>query len=464
MKKYALLLGLSSLMLSACGGGGSSNRNDKDSTDTTTPTTGEVLTPSTSVNGSPSTSLAYEIPDNINPNWEDDGVLRILSIGNSFSDDTMEYVADIAISAGVKQIFLGNLFIGGCTLEKHYNNTATNSPSYEYRTNTGRGWTTIFSYRMGDALASQDWDFVSIQQSSSLSGQSSSYEPYMSMLIEYVKEKAPNAKIVFNMTWAYQQNSNHGDFPKYDNDQMTMYNAIASTMKEVVIKHEDISSIIPCGTAIQNLRTSFIGDTLTRDGYHLSYDIGRYIAGLTLFHTLTRMDIDAVFMPSGITPTYRETIIQSVYDAVDNPLVVTDSKYKDKPEIAFDESKYQLIDLELTPFAYWNAADINNYNRLITSASNSSSFYASKRFTQDEIPVGSVIILELGWQYRPECWRSDAVQSYRPPITTAEYFEVDSTFWNGYLYRAFNISQVGNPSLEGSEDAALVALKVYIPK
>ena len=47
----------------------------------------------------------------------EDGILKILTIGNSFSDDTMQYLYKVAKSAGVEKIKLGNLYIGGCSLD-----------------------------------------------------------------------------------------------------------------------------------------------------------------------------------------------------------------------------------------------------------------------------------------------------------------------------------------------------------
>ena len=67
---------------------------------------------------------------------EDDGILKILTIGNSFSDDTMQYVYQIAKDVGYKEVKLGNLFIGGCSLDKHATNAKENKASYEYRINT----------------------------------------------------------------------------------------------------------------------------------------------------------------------------------------------------------------------------------------------------------------------------------------------------------------------------------------
>ena len=45
--------------------------------------------------------------------------LRILAIGNSFSVDAMEHLYAIAAAEGVEEILLGNLVIGGCSLETH---------------------------------------------------------------------------------------------------------------------------------------------------------------------------------------------------------------------------------------------------------------------------------------------------------------------------------------------------------
>ena len=44
--------------------------------------------------------------------------LKLLTVGNSFSDDAMEYVWQIASALGFKKIELGNLYIGGCSLRR----------------------------------------------------------------------------------------------------------------------------------------------------------------------------------------------------------------------------------------------------------------------------------------------------------------------------------------------------------
>lgn len=74
--------------------------------------------------------------------------------------------------------------------------------------------------------------------------------------------------------WTYVQHSSHSDFANYGNDQLTMYHAIVDAVERVK-ELADIKIVVPAGTAIQNGRTSIIGDAFDRDGYHLDLGVGR---------------------------------------------------------------------------------------------------------------------------------------------------------------------------------------------
>ena len=50
---------------------------------------------------------------------EDDGMLNVLCIGNSFSNDAMSEAAPIAAALGVPQAHFAVLYIGGCSLYMH---------------------------------------------------------------------------------------------------------------------------------------------------------------------------------------------------------------------------------------------------------------------------------------------------------------------------------------------------------
>lgn len=254
--------------------------------------------------------------------------LKILMIGNSFSEDTVRYVYDIAYAAGIENVIVCNMYIGGCSLYTHCKNALNNAAAYDFQTYENGEWKHNTEKTLEYGIKYADWDYISLQQSSGLSGIPSSYA-CLQNLMEYVKKTATNGnfKFVWNMTWAYQQNSTHGDFVKYGLNQTAMYNAIINTVRSQIID-KDFAFVIPNGTAIQNARTSFIGDTLTRDGFHLSYDVGRFIAGLTLVRTLCGKNLDSLsYAPKGISHPVVDICKESVENAVRNAFEVTPSAF-----------------------------------------------------------------------------------------------------------------------------------------
>ncbi|MDD4000278.1 MAG: DUF4886 domain-containing protein [Bacilli bacterium] len=252
--------------------------------------------------------------------------LRVLAIGNSFSDDAMEYLYQIAKSWGVKQIILGNLYIGGCSLELHYKNSLSEENIYEYRKNTDGTWVNSCDVALKTAIFAVEWDVITFQQASYISGEKNSYQPYLSLLIEYVQKLKTNplVKLAWHLTWAYQQDSTHEGFSAYNHNQLIMFNSIISAVKDNILSTKALDFIIPTGTAIQNLRTSYLGDNLTRDGFHLSFDKGRFTAGLTYFKAITGFAIEQVkYRPDGVLETDLFTIKSAVNLAINEPLKVT---------------------------------------------------------------------------------------------------------------------------------------------
>ena len=393
-----------------------------------------------------------------------DGILEILAIGNSFSVDALEYAYQIAQDLGIEEIILGNLYIGGCSLQTHATNAAGDLAKYTYYYNDNGTWKTTSNYKISTALESRSWDFVSLQQASNYSGVESTYNEDLTDLIAYVQERS-DAKLVWHMTWAYQQDSTHSAFPTYGKNQMTMYNAIVSAVQNKIVTNSNFDLIVPNGTAVQNSRTSLLGDTATRDGYHMSYDYGRYLTGLLFIKTVTGLSVDNIaYAPSGVDAEEMAIAIESVNNAAVKPFAVTQSAYvEEKPEIP-DEG-YILLKPELYKGAYWHSINADHYNTLVTDASNSKYFFATIRFTRETLPVGSIIILEDGWQYRPEGWITDTVQSSRADTTTESYVVVTEEWWGNYTIRGFNISKVGLPSLTNViEEEVRAAFRIYVPE
>lgn len=261
---------------------------------------------------------------------DEDGVIKILAIGNSFSDDALEHhLYGIVKGEGI-DIVIGNMYIGGCSLERHWQNAQTDADVYSYRKIVNGIKETKENFRLSNAIVDENWDYISFQQASHFSGLISTYEPFLPPLMEYVKKLNENSstKYVLHQTWAYASTSEHDGFRNYNNDQMKMYNAIVKTVAEAAFL-VDIRLIVPVGTAIQNARTSFVGDNFCSDGYHLDANIGRYTASCTWAEKLLGLDvITSTYCPEFLT--WEEILVARVaaFNAVQQAEEITTSIFQ----------------------------------------------------------------------------------------------------------------------------------------
>ncbi|MGM9787324.1 MAG: DUF4886 domain-containing protein [Candidatus Cryptobacteroides sp.] len=249
------------------------------------------------------------------PLWAKD-CIKVLAIGNSFSMDAIEQnLFEIAAADGRKMI-IGNLYVPGCDIDTHLKNIAGDLPAYDYRKIEGDG--VLRSYpktRISEAIAQEDWDYISVQQAS---GKSGVYETYSGLqtLVDWVREQVPGAQVIFHQTWAYSPVSTHGDYPTYDCDQMKMYQAIMEASGRAC-NEAGISIIVPSGTAIQMARATALGPDLTRDGYHLDLYIGRYIAAATWYEVLTgKKVIGNSYIPKNVNKAQLKIAQKCVHKAV----------------------------------------------------------------------------------------------------------------------------------------------------
>ena len=252
--------------------------------------------------------------------------LHVLAIGNSFSQDAVEqYLHELAIAAG-KTVIIGNMYIGGAPLSKHWMNTHGDKAAYSYRKIGADGVkSTRDKVSILTALGDEPWDYISLQQASPLSGKADSYRLPLQGLHQYLDSAtAGKAKHIWHQTWAYAANSTHKGFANYKNDQQMMYQAIMEASANVE-KLVHIDLLVPCGTAIQNARTSFIGDNLTRDGYHLDLHIGRFIAACTWFESLFGEEAPVNrYRPDGVSEAQAEVAQVAAHTAVQQPFSVTE--------------------------------------------------------------------------------------------------------------------------------------------
>ena len=228
-------------------------------------------------------------------------MLKILSIGNSFSQDAQRYLTRFAKAAGV-DILTHNLEIGGCSLEQHWNYFKNDDKNYALEID---GVWKANEYTLTQGLMEDDWDIITIQQVSQLAGKPESFEPYLPNLITAIRSLCPNARLYFQETWEYECTSTHGGFPEYGCDPDVMFERVKNTCRAMA-KENDLT-IIPSGEAIHAAKQlaefdpAKGGQSLYRDAFHMHLVYGRYLLACVWFKTLLgRTPVGNNFMPDDV--------------------------------------------------------------------------------------------------------------------------------------------------------------------
>lgn len=436
-------------------------------------------------------------PANLDPK-----AISILAIGNSFSQDAMEYLNPMLKELGYETIRLTNLFVSGCSLKTHAENFKEDKAAYTVYSLDAEG-NMVAAAELGKASSSlepDNWDFITVQQASGESGIASSYGQDLDDVVAGIRAYCPYTPLVWHMTWAYAQNSTHTDFSKYSSDQMEMYESIIDAVSSKISTNEEFSAVIPTGTAIQNLRTTFFEDNLTRDGYHLSYNIGRVVAAATWAKTLTGRSIDELnFIPQNadkksyiFEPDFYPAIKEAVNNAATTPMKVTATKTyapcksvvpnadlgKILSDAGYDPAQYEEISYTVMHRGYYNssasqsstcaAASPSNFVCAYAGsvATNLGTFAGTKIFEKAQLPVGTILVVKSGYQYRPEGWtalNTANASAARPGNVTTPIVVVDDAWWGSFNYRAFNLTFVSGGTPEKQPDLES-CFGIFIPK
>lgn len=246
--------------------------------------------------------------------------MKILSIGNSFSQDAHKWLHALAANNGIVMDTV-NLYISGCSLEQHWQNAKADAADYDLEYNGGEA---VGKISICQALTADRYDAVTLQQASHLSGMADSYTPFITELAALIREYQPNAKLYFHQTWTYEKYTEPTPysgyyrqiFAHYGFDQDKMFQSLTDCSK--IAAKLTCAEIIPTGTVIHRLRkqsSAFGQDAggipLSRDGYHLSWDYGRYAAAAVWLYTLTGTLPNANAF-EGMDPALLKTILQTI--------------------------------------------------------------------------------------------------------------------------------------------------------
>ena len=252
--------------------------------------------------------------------------LKLLFIGNSFSEDTSRLMPAIALSLGIKQFKLCHLFSPGCSIPHHCIQLENDMPAYRRDLTDGAAPVTTHFFRARTAIEEDQWDWIVIQHGTrdgSRNTDPASHEK-LPQLIRQIRQYAwPGAKVAFNMTWIGEPWHQHPEIVSYNGHQLLMYEKVAAIARDVLSPMAGLDLVCPTGTAIQNARALGL-ENLSRDGYHLSMDVGCYIAGLACLGALTGANISNIsWAPLGMDQTVQQRAVLAAANALKKPFEIT---------------------------------------------------------------------------------------------------------------------------------------------
>jgi len=262
--------------------------------------------------------------------------LKVLMIGNSFSICVGKEMPKVAQAMGLK-LELASLYIGSCSLERHWNNwgAGTNATFRPYDFDRYVDGKKVESGKRNipEAVGLAKWDIVTFQQASHFSWKPETYQPYADNLQAAIRAKLPEAEFVWQETWSYTPWDKR--FAKWGIDQNEMY----AKLHEAYVKNAKGQRIIPMGTAVQLWRKelpvkyapdSFGGDVAGSakfekqadgsfkpkgDVFHLNRD-GEYLQALVWTAKLFGVDVRRCpYAPDYVTPEKAELMKRVAMEA-----------------------------------------------------------------------------------------------------------------------------------------------------
>lgn len=207
--------------------------------------------------------------------------LKVLCIGNSFTDDALSYLNSLAVAAGIDHNKLCFYLAKKSGSLDYWADVCENGDTVNINRCVGQITMPLTRAPLKELIA-QDWDVITVQQLSRYSQNSATLEPALPYLVNLIRTECPNKNLViaWMQVWSYWR--------KNANLQTSIENWQRINEVAQLTLDYGIDMIIPTGTAIQNARGTVLNTPhgLTRDGGHLCYGVGRYVAACSWFEAL----------------------------------------------------------------------------------------------------------------------------------------------------------------------------------
>ena len=303
---------------------------------------------------------------------EEEETMKILSIGQSHSQDSIWLVQEVLQTEMPEGKFLIAECLKSVTMVEHLSNAKSDAPVYDYYVNTSGEWVlTKEDCAIRSALLDQKWDIVIINESSRYLGlEATMSKGYVSDMAKWVRSLVGDEpKLLYNWTWTTPISQTFYDpnfdpqpstsfWSNYERDynanRETHYNMMLEMLEKYVEPIEEIDGILYSATPIQyatevlkipeaepttddptDLPYSLADYSMYRDYIHLS-DYGRlfiaymWYAQIYGLEEITEVNVDVIeahlrqwrWVSQGdvtLTQQMKDWIIESVNYALKNP-------------------------------------------------------------------------------------------------------------------------------------------------
>ena len=291
---------------------------------------------------------------------EDDGVMKILMIGQSHAQDTVWLLYDVLKAQLPQEEFLVMDVYRSTNLDEHVQNIKNRAPLYDCYENSNGTVVHTPNVTITDMIMRENWDLIVFNEAAWNQTQEEHYnDGDFAFMIDHIRSYAqPGYKLGYNATWAqpvtkmlYEADrrpapaSFRSQFTQYfGGDRLAHYAQITAMMKKYIEPNPDFDIVFHSGTAIQYAsETHGVPEAevnrsyeLYRDYTHLS-DFGRLLVAYQWYaqiyglEALTEVKVERIpramratsreqaFGDVVITDAHKEAIIASVNFALAHP-------------------------------------------------------------------------------------------------------------------------------------------------
>lgn len=207
--------------------------------------------------------------------WNEAKHLRVLMIGNSYTNDCSAYAPLIVenISRSVS-ITLGTTYYSGASIDDYsgwFDNDSAVLTYYKYKSRSGKYATAQTGRTLKQCVADEPWDIIVFQQASTDQGTWSTFSNLNTLIDKVLAYHASVHGNPVKVGWMFPQ-------LRYGLIETVTYEDVVDCV-EKVMQTTPCSFFFPCGTAVQNARGTTL-DNIGDSGHLCADGNGHLQAGL----------------------------------------------------------------------------------------------------------------------------------------------------------------------------------------